>query len=156
MTDNRARLGDPWWPLDRDVFDAVAHSAEPLLIVDELDNPTAGVRLARAVHSGGPRNTRPFVHLVCDDMPADFLASELFGHDENRAAGRFRAKRGVAATASGGTLCLVNADRVPGLLETQLRRIVEETDMRVIAIVGHIMSSPDLLQSFVMIPLRPE
>jgi DNA-binding NtrC family response regulator len=156
VTDNRTRTNDPRWPIEREVFEALAQSSDGLVIVNEGGDFTAAVQFARTVHDAGPRGPRPFIHLVCDDMPADVLASELFGHGEDRSAGRFRSKPSVAETAIGGTLCLANADRMPAALQPQLSQLIDDSGVRVIAIIRCIGVFPEFLKSFARIRLGGE
>jgi two-component system response regulator HydG len=102
--------------------------------------------VARAIHAGSRRSTRPFVPVNCAAITETLLESELFGHARGAFTGAVRARRGLFEEAGGGTLFIdeigetspgFQAKLLRALQEGEVRRVGESTaiqvDVRVIA-----------------------
>ena len=70
------------------------------------DSGTGKTMLARLIHNGSGRSTRPFVELNCAALPETLLESELFGAMPGAHATAQREIAGKIAAAGGGTLFL--------------------------------------------------
>jgi serine/threonine-protein kinase PknK len=109
------------------IFDAIgrlAGNAVPVTISGE--SGTGKELVARGIHYGGPRATKPFVAINCGSLPETLLESELFGHVKGAFTGADRDKRGVIAAASGGTLFLDEVAEMPPKMQVDLLRVLEE------------------------------
>lgn len=109
------------------IFDAMgrlAGNAVPVVIGGE--SGTGKELVARGIHAIGPRASQPFVALSCGSLPETLLESELFGHVKGAFSGADRDKRGVIAAASGGTLFLDEVSEMPGKMQIDLLRVLEE------------------------------
>ena len=117
-------------PAMRRVLDLVRSAAPlavPVLITGESG---AGKELvARAIHAGGPRRTRPFVAVDCGALSETLLESELFGHGRGACAGAVTERRGLLETASGGTVFVDAVGDLPAALQAKLLRTLDVGEM---------------------------
>jgi DNA-binding NtrC family response regulator len=117
----------------REVFDilrSVADLETTLLIHGETG--VGKELLARSVHYSGARREKPFVAVNCAAIPAELFESELFGFRKGAFTGAAETRRGLLASASGGTVLLDEIGEMPLALQTKLLRVLE--DKRVIAV----------------------
>lgn len=64
-------------------------------------------RIAKFIHSIGPRRGAPFIHINCSAVPQELFESELFGYESGTFTGGLTSgKRGLLEAAQGGTLYL--------------------------------------------------
>ncbi len=82
--------------------------------------------VARCLHDFGPRSTAPFVALNCGALPADTIASELFGHEPGAFTGAVKRRIGKIEHASKGTVFLDEIESLPLNLQTQFLRALQE------------------------------
>jgi DNA-binding NtrC family response regulator len=88
--------------------------------------------VARALHEGGPRKTRPFVSFNCGGFTEELIANELFGHEKGAFTGATSTKVGLLEAAHTGTILLDEIGEMPPSMQVKLLRFVEErTVMRV-------------------------
>lgn len=131
--------------LKRAVVRAAA-TASPVLIHGETGSGKELV--AQALHSEGPRVSRPFVAQNCAALPETLLESMVFGTVRGAFTGA-RDRPGLFELADGGTLYLDELDSMPQGLQAKLLRAVEESavvrlgdaqhrpvDVRVVASLG--------------------
>lgn len=101
--------------------------------------------IAEAIHAASPRSKKPMVSLNCGTMPANLIASELFGHEKGAFTGAFERKVGRLVDADGGTLFLDEVSELPtdaqikllhllhtGMIQALGARHPREIDVRVI------------------------
>jgi|EndMetStandDraft_9_1072997.scaffolds.fasta_scaffold04770_3 two-component system C4-dicarboxylate transport response regulator DctD len=82
--------------------------------------------VARCLHDFGPRAPAPFVALNCGALPADTIASELFGHESGAFTGAVKRRIGKLEHASRGTVFLDEVESLPLQLQTQFLRALQE------------------------------
>jgi len=82
--------------------------------------------VARCLHDFGPRAAAPFVALNCGALPADTIASELFGHEAGAFTGAVKRRIGKIEHASKGTVFLDEIESLPLSLQTQFLRALQE------------------------------
>lgn len=106
----------------RDAY-RVAKSDASVLLVGE--SGTGKEVLARFIHKSSERSSKPFVALNCAALPANILASQLFGHERGAFTGAVKRRNGVFREAHGGTLFLDEIGDMPIELQPSLLRALE-------------------------------
>jgi two-component system response regulator AtoC len=86
--------------------------------------------LARLIHSLSPRADRPFIDINCGGLSANFLDSELFGHEKGAFTDAKEKKRGLFEVADGGTLFLDEIGELALPLQPKLLRVLESKSFR--------------------------
>jgi transcriptional regulator with AAA-type ATPase domain len=86
--------------------------------------------IARALHSRGPRASRPFVAVNAGAIARDLVESELFGHERGAFTGASERRAGVFEQASGGTLFLDEVGELPLEMQARLLRVLDTGELR--------------------------
>ena len=86
--------------------------------------------VARAIHSGSVRASRPLVALNCAALTDSLLENELFGHARGAFSGAATARAGLIEHATGGTLVLDEIGTMSKLLQAKLLRSLESGEVR--------------------------
>jgi formate hydrogenlyase transcriptional activator len=102
----------------------VAPTEAHILIVGETG--TGKELIARAIHGISSRRQASFIKVNCAAIPAELLASELFGHEKGAFPGAVDEKVGRLHLADKGTLLLREFENIPLPLHRQLMRVFEE------------------------------
>jgi DNA-binding NtrC family response regulator len=102
----------------------VVRSETSLLILGETG--VGKERLARALHSEGPRSAGPFMAINCGALPESLLESELFGHEEGAFTGATRSRKGYFELAHRGTLLLDEIGEMPSHVQVKLLRALDD------------------------------
>lgn len=82
--------------------------------------------IARIVHAGSPRSSRPFVTVNCPTLSEDLLTSELFGHARGAFTGAVCDQTGLVEVADGGTLFLDEIGEIAPGLQAKLLRFLQD------------------------------
>ncbi len=86
--------------------------------------------VARALHSQGERQAKPFVAVNCGALPATLVESELFGHVKGAFTDARQDRQGLFVQADGGTLFLDEIGELPLELQPKLLRAIEQKTVR--------------------------
>jgi len=82
--------------------------------------------VARAIHSSGDRELKPFIAVSCAALAETLLESELFGHEKGAFTGAAQQKRGKFELADGGTLFLDEIGDISPKVQIDLLRVLQE------------------------------
>jgi DNA-binding NtrC family response regulator len=113
--------------LDRQI-DKVAASDQSVLISGE--SGTGKELVARRVHGGSPRRSRPFVVVHCGAIPRQLVESELVGHVKGAFSGADQTRPGLFEAADGGTLFLDEVAELPPDVQPALLRALQFGEIR--------------------------
>ncbi len=86
--------------------------------------------IAKALHQCSDRKDGPFVGQNCAALPASLFESELFGHRAGAFTGASGEKKGLLASAHGGTFFLDEIGDMPMELQIKLLRVMQERQVR--------------------------
>ena len=92
--------------------------------------------IARGIHQGSRRSTKPLVAVNCGSIPENLLESEFFGHVRGAFTGADTNKKGLFEEADGGTLFLDEIGELPLSLQVKLLRVLQEQEIRPVGAGG--------------------
>jgi DNA-binding NtrC family response regulator len=127
-------------------FDSVIGESEPMQRVKTLarkiaDSPASTVLLtgesgtgkdllAKVIHYGSSRASRPFLNITCSALPETLLESELFGHERGAFTDARQQKRGLFEQGDEGTVFLDEVAETLPTFQAKLLRFLEEKAFR--------------------------
>lgn len=106
-----------------ELIDKAAKVDLPVLLVGETG--TGKELAALEIHDRSSRREAPFVAVNMGALPAELIASELFGHVKGAFTGALHARLGRFAEAEGGTLFLDEITTMDERLQVALLRVLE-------------------------------
>jgi len=86
--------------------------------------------VARALHYGSSRASRPFVELNCGALPPQLVEAELFGYEKGAFTDARQRKIGLVETAEGGTLFLDEIAEADASTQVKLLKLLEDRSYR--------------------------
>ena len=114
----------------RKVFDVVeraAGSQSTVMIYGE--SGTGKELIAQALHTNGPRASKPFIAVNCGAIPHELLESELFGYEKGSFTGAINTRIGRLELANQGTIFLDEIGDMPTSLQVKLLRVLAEREI---------------------------
>jgi sigma-54 dependent transcriptional regulator, flagellar regulatory protein len=109
--------------IQRLIAQVAAHESSVLVLGE---SGTGKEVVARAIHEGSPRASRPFIAVNCGAIPAELLESELFGHEKGAFTGAVATRKGRFELAEGGTLFLDEIGDMSLPMQVKLLRVLQE------------------------------
>ncbi len=85
---------------------------------------------ANAIHHLSSRAEEPFVAVNCGAIPADLMASELFGHERGAFTGANDKRKGCFERAGAGTLFLDEIAEMTQEMQVKLLRVLQERTLQ--------------------------
>jgi DNA-binding NtrC family response regulator len=82
--------------------------------------------VARAIHRGSKRVSRPLIEVNCAAIPAELIESELFGHEKGSFTGATALRIGKFEQADGGTIFLDEIGDMSLQAQAKVLRALEE------------------------------
>jgi two-component system response regulator AtoC len=107
-----------------DAIETIAETAGPVVI--EGESGVESELVARAIHIGSPRESRPFVAVMAGAFSGESLERELFGWGAPPFEGAARERAGRCELADGGTLWLHEPNELSPSLQARLLRMLSE------------------------------
>ncbi|MEM7164886.1 MAG: sigma-54 dependent transcriptional regulator [Planctomycetota bacterium] len=108
------------------IIDRVGQTDTTCLIRGE--SGTGKELVARAIHRGGARATKPFIAINCAAIPESLIESELFGHEKGVFTGATTTKMGRFEEVGEGTLFLDEIGSMKYDLQAKLLRVIQERE----------------------------
>ncbi len=84
---------------------------------------------AEYIHRSSPRSSNPLIKISLAALPADLMASELFGHERGAFTNAVNTKKGLFELADTGSIFLDDIDDVPLNIQTKLLRVLESREL---------------------------
>jgi DNA-binding NtrC family response regulator len=106
----------------------VAATKSSVLIQGE--SGTGKELIARTIHQGSPRSTRPFVGVNVTSLSETLLESELFGHVKGAFTGAIERRPGLFVEANHGTIFLDEIGDMSLPMQGKLLRVLQEHELK--------------------------
>src|SRR5437870_403037 len=84
--------------------------------------------VARAIHKGSARSSRPSAGVNCAAIPPALIGSDLFGHEKGAFTGALERRIGRFELADGGSIFLDEVGDLPSDTQVALLRVLQERE----------------------------
>ncbi|MCO6185041.1 sigma-54 dependent transcriptional regulator [Rhizobium sp. L1K21] len=101
-------------------------------VVVEGESGVGKEMVAKAIHSGSERASKPFVTVNCGAIPPNMVESVLFGHEKGAFPGADEKHLGKFAEADGGTLFLDEIGDLPLEVQVKLLRAIQQGEIETV------------------------
>jgi DNA-binding NtrC family response regulator len=111
----------------KDVYRQIRQAAStnmPVLLIGQTG--TGKDLAAQAIHTQSKRSEGPYVPVNLGALPAELVASELFGHEKGAFTGAFQKREGKFELAKEGTIFLDEIASIDEKVQIGLLRLIEE------------------------------
>src|ERR1044071_1943900 len=102
------------------IIEKVAPTDSTVLLTGETG--TGKELVAHAIHRRSPRYGRALIKVNCAALPAELIASELFGHEKGAFTGAMQQRTGRFEAANGGTIFLDEVGELSPEMQVALLR----------------------------------
>ena len=111
----------------QEMFNLVDVAAETDMTVLIRGETGTGKELAaRAIHTRSNRKAKPFLSANCGALTHELLQSELFGHKKGAFTGASSDRKGLFASAEGGSVFLDEIGNATSQLQSSLLRVLQD------------------------------
>ena len=115
----------------REVFQRILEAAsEDISVLITGETGTGKDMVASAIHKRSGRNKGPYIAVNTGAMPAELIASELFGHEKGAYTGAIGAAKGRFEEANSGTIFLDEISTINEKAQISLLRVLENRTFR--------------------------
>ena len=105
-------------------------AAAPFAVLVDGESGSGKELVARAIHRGSSRRSKPFRTLNCAALPDDLVEAELFGHTRGAFTGAIADRAGVFEEAHGGTLFLDEIGELTPRAQAKVLRVIQDGELR--------------------------
>ena len=127
----------------RDYLRDVGASDCTVLITGETG--TGKELVARAIHEGSRRVSKPFVSINCAAIPDALLETEFFGYERGAFTGAYASRKGKVQSAEGGTMFLDEIGELNLSGQAKLLRLIESRELQPVGALGTVEANVRLV-----------
>jgi DNA-binding NtrC family response regulator len=106
------------------------YAGSPFPVLIEGESGSGKELVARALHDGSPRASRPYLALNCAAISPTLVEPTLFGYSKGAFTGANAARAGYFEDAKDGTLFLDEIGELPLELQSKLLRVLENGEFQ--------------------------